>query len=164
MNVEKKNASEVLAEVKSELSLIRKLSEDNNNLLKILVNKINLQQRNKPEPKEEFDFHEAEVKTPTVSAPVETNVNSTIEQTVLYKSSQKPVSLAEIKVTNIKTGTLIYKTVTNTSGKWTGSLEPGNYRVDIKKGPIQTESAFMTTLKLEVDGSGKPILLGRKLV
>lgn len=158
-----KKASDLLFELQKEVYHLQKLSEDNNQLLKIILNKLNLKEK-----KEEFDFPPAHVSVPEekpiVQTPSGDNKHSTIEQTLVYKNSQRPITLAEIKIFDLKTNSNVVKTVTSTSGKWSATLPKGNYRVEIKKGPIQTEKAFIDRFDLEIDGSGKPILLEKKII
>lgn len=164
MTEEKKTATEVLSEMKHQLDALTKLCEDTNTNVKHLRNEINLKNRSTQAQPPNFPQANVEPKAAEVAPPVATNKHSVIEQTVLYRSSQRAVALADVKIYDVDTGSMLKKALTGPNGKWDALLPAGKYRVEIKKGPAAGQKAFITRDELEVKGDGAPIVLERKLV
>jgi len=164
MTEEKKTATEVLSEMKHQLDVLTKLCQDTNTNVKQLRNEINLKNRSVQTQPTYFPQANMESEVAEVAPPIVTNKHSAIEQTVLYKSSQRAVALADVKIYDVETGSMLKKALTGPNGKWDALLPVGKYRVEIKKGPAAGQKAFITRDELEVKGDGAPIVLERKLV
>jgi hypothetical protein len=169
MTEEKKKATDVLLEMQHQLDVLTKICQDNNANIKQLRNEIAIERRSNKNINANVSVHQdapggREVLTSSPQAPTETNKHSVIEQTLLYKSNQRGVALADVKIYDVETGSMIKKALTGPNGKWDGLLPAGKYRIEIKKGPAAGQKAFIIRDELEVKGDGAPIILERKLV
>ncbi len=73
------------------------------------------------------------VTAPDVSVPaVADGKKLVIDQKVVFASNGKNLSLAPVEIFD-STNSLVKRTRTNTSGRWTAQLVPGQYRVHISK-------------------------------
>lgn len=169
MTEEKKTATEVLLEVQHQIEVLTKICQDSNTNIKQLRKEIDLERRSRVNGNINVAAYQVASSSPesmaaTSPSPVETNKHSVIEQTILYKSTQRAVALADVKIYDIETGSMIKKALTGPGGKWDALLPAGNYRVEIKKGPSGGQKAFISREELNVKGDGAPIILERKLV
>lgn len=159
----KKKASDVLIELQEQVAVLTKMCQDIDSNVKHIRKELNLQK--KVTKQEQVHFPPAQIQDkPAVSVPTETNKHSTIEQSLVYKSTQRPIALADIKIYDIDTGSMIEKKLSGPNGKWNALLRPGKFRVEIKKGPTAGNNAFIEKFELEIKGDGAPIILGRKLI
>jgi len=169
MTEEKKTATEVLLEMQHQIEVLTKICQDSNANVKQLRKEIDLERRSRANSNTNVAAHQVapgggEVAAPSPPPPAETNRHSVIEQTILYKATQRAVALADVKIYDIETGSMIKKALTGPGGKWDALLPAGNYRVEIKKGPSGGQKAFIFREELNVKGDGAPIILERKLV
>lgn len=169
MSADTRSAVEVLLSIENrlekleaEVSFIRSVDSTTKNIL----NRLNVLQKSKNVSQQQVQFKEAKAQAPPSVTPVDgvTNLLSTIEQRLLYASDQQPIILADIKIYEISTNSMVYKTTTAMSGKWHAALKAGKYRVQIKKGPVQDKGGVISSLDIEVFGDGKPMPLEKKLI
>jgi hypothetical protein len=168
MTEDKKTATEVLLDMQHRLEVLTKICQDNNANIKQLRNELALERRTGKNSNSNVPVHQdapgREALASNPAPPADTNKHSVIEQTLLYKSNQRGVALADVKIYDVETGSMIKKSLTGPNGKWDALLPAGKYRIEIKKGPAAEQKAFIIRDELEVKGDGAPIIIERKLV
>ncbi len=89
--------------------------------------------------------------------PQETNFVVQVTQRVTDKN-QKSVFLAEVEVKDLS-GNVIHKTRTNSVGKWSGTIKPGNYRIFINKKESSMKQKIEVSQDVNLDSSKSMVIL-----
>jgi len=70
----------------------------------------------------------------------------------------KSVFMADVEITNMTTGK-VEKSRTNAVGKWNAPLQPGGYRIVVRKQEIASKEKFEIEQNIQIDGKQSPLEL-----
>lgn len=141
-----RKASDILLSVDDKLSELLEIAKSIDNNVKLILKSSN----DKPKPKI-VETIVADKPKPIVS----TGKAVTVQQKILYSEDQRPAILAEIKIFDSSTMAQVATTKTNPGGLWTKQLMPGNYLIEIKKGPTATKQGFVKKFEESITDNGK---------